>query len=86
MFNLGPFYVTSLTYSALTMRTTNGQHPSLLGPILVHQTKTFHAFYYFASTLVWLNPVLKNVTAFGSDGEVKLIKAFHSAFPNAVHL
>ena len=85
-FNLGPFYVTPLTYNALTMRTTGGTHPSLLGPILVHQTKTFHAFYYFASTLIRLNPALKNVMAFGTDGEVKLIKAFHTAYPNAVHL
>ena len=87
-FNLGPFNVTPCTYQHMLMRAppkyTN--HPLLLGPVLIHQTKTFNAFYYFASTLIRLNPSLKNIQAFGTDGESELIKAFSCAFPHAVHL
>ena len=85
-FNLGPFFVTPLTYSQKLTRSKRGTHPLLLGPVLIHQTKTFHAFYYFASTLVHLNPKLKDIRAFGTDGEVELIKAFQMAFTSAVHL
>ena len=78
-FNLGPFYVTPTTYHNLLVTTKNGNHPILLGPILIHQTKTFH---YLASTLVRLNPQLPNVKSFGTDGEPELIKAFSICFPN----
>ena len=86
--HLGPFYVTPLTYQHMltVTRSRAGNHPSLLGPVLVHQTKTFHAFYYLASTLIRLNPTLNNIKEFGTDGECELIKAFQCAFPNAVHL
>jgi len=40
-FNLGAFYVTPTTYHNLLVETTRGNNPILLGPILIHQTKTF---------------------------------------------
>ena len=87
-FNLGSFYVTPLTYKHKLARSKkkNGSHPLLLGPIFVHQTKTFHAFHYFASTLVRLNSYLKQIKAFVTDGESELIKAFQNVFHCAVHL
>ena len=84
-FNLGPFYVTPITYQNL-VETERGSHPIVLGPVLIHQTKTFRPFYYFASTLIRLNPRLAKLQAFGTDGEPELIKAFTIAFPRAVHL
>ena len=85
-FNLGPFYVTPTTYQNLLVETDRGQHPVVLGPILVHQTKTFQPFHYFGSTLISINPELAKLKAFGSDGEPELIKAFNICFPNATHL
>ena len=85
-FNLGPFYVTPTTYQNLFVETSYGNNPILLGPILIHQTKTFRPFHYLASTLVRLNCQVQNLRAFGSDGEPELIKAFNIAFPKAVHL
>ena len=85
-FNLGPFYVTPTTYHNLLVETDKGNHPIVLGPILIHQTKTFQPFHYFASTLIRLNPQLTELKAFGTDGEPELIKAFHVCFPKAVHL
>ena len=88
-FNLGSFYVTPITYQNLLVfsnSSKNAKHPILIGPVLIHQTKTFHAFYYFASSLIRFNPSLKNIRSFGTDGESELIKAFNYAFLDAVHL
>ena len=86
-FNLGPFSVTPMTYQNLLTETTrNKNHPILLGPILIHQTKTLRPFHYFASTLISLNPNLTGLKAYGTDGEPELIKAFKICFPSAIHL
>ena len=85
-FNLGPFYVTRITYQNLLVTMAKGNHPILLGPVLIHQTKTFRPFHYFASTLVRLNPNLMKLRAFATDGESELIKAFGLTFPEAAHL
>lgn len=50
-FNLGPFYVTPISYKNLLVETTAGHHPIMLGPVLIHQMKEFRPFHYFASTL-----------------------------------
>ena len=87
--NLGQFYVNPITFQNLLVSSNfsrNSKHPILIGPVLIHHTKTFHAFYYFASTLTRLKPNLKNILSFGTDGESELIKALHCAFPKAVHL
>lgn len=85
-FNLGPFYVTPTTYHNLLVKTDRGNHPIVLGPVLIHHTKTFRPFHYLASTMIRLNPRLVQLRAFGTDGEPELIKAFRTCFPHAVHL
>ena len=76
----------SRTKNVLMQSKSAKTNPLLLGPILVHQSKTFHAFYYLASTLVRLKPCLKKIKAFGTDVESELIKVFQCVFPDAVHL
>ena len=85
-FNLGTFYVTPTTYHNILVETNSDNNPILLGPVLIHQTKTFRPFHYFASTMIRLNPQLISLKAFGTDGESELIKAFQMCFPNSVHL
>ena len=85
-FNLGSFYVTPMTYQNLVTSKRGGNHPILLGPVLIHQTKTFRPFHYFASTLTRLCPDLVSIKAFGTDGEPELIKAFKAVFTTATHL
>ena len=85
-FNLGPFYVTPMTYQHMMIENLQGSHPIQLGPILVHHTKTLRPFHYFASTLISCKPTLVNLRSFDTDGEPELGKAFHLAFPKAVHL
>ena len=84
-FNLGPFYVTPLSYRHLLENECH-QPPVLLGPILIHQTKTFHAFHFLFSSLLGLKPDLIKLCAFGTDGEQELIKAMKLAYPSALHL
>ena len=86
-FNFGDFNVTPIVYRNLLLEhRTKGHSPLMLGPILVHQEKKFCSYNYFASTLIGLKPSLRNVLAFGTDGECELIKAFTTNFPNAIHL
>ena len=85
-FNLGPFNVTPMTYENLLVNNKEGKHPLLLGPVLIHQTKTLSPFHLFASTLIRLNGNTAEIKAFGSDGEPELIKAFSLAFRDAVQL
>ena len=85
-YNLGSFYVTPTTFNNLLVETNRNSNPAILGPLLVHQTKTFRPFHYFGSTLVRLNTKLIDLKAFGTDGEPELIKAFRICFPNATHL
>ena len=46
----------------------------------------FSAFNYFSSTLVGFSKKLRNLSAFGTDGQEALIDAFSHCFPNAVQL
>ena len=52
----------------------------------MHHQKKFSSYNFFASTLISLKPALRNVIAFGTDGEEELYKAFETQFPNAIHL
>lgn len=64
-FNLGSFYVTPITYQNLLVESGRGRHPIILGPLLIHQTKTLRPFHYFASTLIRLNPGLTKLKVLG---------------------
>ena len=90
-FSLGQFDVTVTTYKHPLLvfrnpREHSSCHPNLIGPILIHQRKQFSNYHYFTSTLVGLRPSLRNLTAFGTDGEAALVQACVSQFPTAIHL
>lgn len=90
-FNLGPFDVTVTTYKHPLLVYRNpkehtSMHPSLIGPVLIHQRKQFNNYHYFTAAIVGFRQNLCSLTAFGTDGEVALVQACHSQFPSAVHL
>ena len=86
-FNLGDFYVTAITYPHLMLEDIRTRKsPQLLGAILVHQSVNFSSFNYFASTLIGCHPNLRNLMAFGSDGDRALTQAFGHNFQFAVQL
>ena len=86
-FNLGDFSVTVTTYRHLQLlhRLTK-KNPVMLGPMLVHQNKTFESYHFLASSMVGLCPRLSSLMAFGSDGEKALGDAFSLQFRDASHL
>lgn len=86
-YNLGKFYVTPVTYPHLMLEdVTSKQHPLILGPVLVHQRMEFATFNYFISSLIGFSKKLRNVRAFGTDGQEALIEALSHGFPAAVQL
>lgn len=86
-FNLGDFYVTVTTYEnlMLTSRAT-GKHPVCVGPMLVHQRRTYETYFYFASELLKPCKSFSSLNAVGTDGEEQLSNAFGNVFPGAVRL
>lgn len=85
-FNLGDFNVTVTTYRHPFLVNSSGKHPSMLGPLFIHEQKKFESYYFFASSLVGLNPKLKNIHAFGTDGEKALINGFNAVFNSPLHI
>jgi hypothetical protein len=81
-YNLGDFYVTPTTYQHLLLESVrSGKHPIFIGPILIHQRKNFSAFNYFASTLVGHSKKLREICAFGTDGDQAMVEALAHNFP-----
>ena len=58
----------------------------MLGPMLVHQRTQFSTFNYFCSTLIGYNKSLRDVLAFGTDGDKNLTEALGHSFPFAIQL
>ena len=58
----------------------------MLGPLLVHQKMDFAAFNYFASRLIGIKKELRNILAFGTDGDKAQVEAFIHSFPCAIQL
>ncbi len=86
-FNLGDFYVTPLSYKHLMLEDVrSGEPPVLPGPMLVHQQMKFASFNYLASCLIDGNKKLRNVQAFGTDGDINLSEALGHNFPFALSL
>lgn len=80
-YNLGKFYDTPTTYQHLLLESIqSGKHPTFIGPVLIHQRKSFSAFNYFASTLVSYSKKILNISAFGTVGKQALVMHLHTSF------
>ena len=86
-FNLGKFNLTVTTYSNLKAvdRVTRA-HPTMIGPLLLSQKKTFDPYNHFFTKIVSLNNETREILAFGTDGEEELFRAMRYTFPQAIHL
>lgn len=86
-FNLGKFHLTVTTYENLMLKDRKtGKSPLMLGPMLLHQRKTFDTYNFFFSNLVGRNKEVSLLLAFGTDGEDALIQALSRSFYHALHL
>ncbi len=80
------FNVTPISYENLLLETKQGQHPTLIGPVLVHEKKTKETYSLFCGALKTLKPDLANLLAYGTDDEEALSSAFGENFERATHL
>ncbi len=86
-FDIGDYNVTPITYQHLLLENRNGgKHPSMVGPVLIHEKKTTETYSVFSGTIKTLQPGLGNVLAFGTDGEKTLVTAFRNNFERAKNL
>lgn len=80
-FNLGPFYVTVMTYTNLMVENVSTHKmPTLIGPIMVHMERTAEVYKHFFTQVVKYCPTLKNIRAVGTDGEQALVNALKEVF------
>lgn len=86
-FNLGKFHLTVTTYRNLMLKDKKtGKPPLMLGPMLLHQRKTFDTYNFFFSNLVGLEKEVSLLLAFGTEGEETLIQALGRSFYHALHV
>lgn len=84
-FNFGNFNVIPIAFHYL-LYTGAQKRRTFTNFLLVHQQKNFASYHFLASTLISLCPSLRNIRAFGSDGETQLYQAFQMQFLEAIHL
>ena len=85
-FNIGQYYVTITTYRHLMLTNAFGVEPVMLGPILLHQRKSFESYFKLSSSMLHNCPNLQNLRVFGTDGDVNLGNAFQVCFGKSAHL
>jgi hypothetical protein len=86
-FKLGRFNVTVTTLQNLkVVDRVNGNHPTMIGRLLLSQTKSFDSYNQFFSKMISLNKGTRGILAFGTDGEEELYNAKKRSFPHALHL
>lgn len=86
-FDIGHFNVTPITYQHLALRNRhNDKHPSVIGPVLLHERKTEETYSTFGGSLRTLEPGLKDLLAFGTDDEKALVSGFRNNFERSINL
>ena len=86
-FDIGKFNVTPISYQNLMLHTKEEEkHPTLIGPLLIHEKKTKETYSLFCGTLRSLNPELSKLLAYGTDDKEALISAFEENFERSTHL
>ena len=85
-FNFGDYNLTVSTYRHLLLVTDKGVNPVRIGPVLIHQRKTFSSYVNLPFSMIKHNPQLSGVLCTRSDGEKPLKDALNIGFSSAVHL
>lgn len=86
-FDFGPYNVTPISYQHLiVLRREDSKHPTMIGPVLLHEKKTQSTYSLFGGTLKSLEQELKNLMAIGTDDEKTLVGGFNETFERATHL
>ena len=85
-FDLGPYNVTPISYQHLLVKEKHGEHPTMIGPVLIHEKKSKSTYSRFAATIKSLEPGLINLMSFGTDNEKALVGGFNEHFEKCTHL
>ena len=84
-FDFGPYNVTPISYQHLiVLRREDGKHPTMIGPVLLHEKKTQSTYSLFGGTRKSLEPELKNLS--GQMTKKALVRGFNETFERATHL
>ena len=82
IFNLGEFYVTPTAYKSLILEnSTDEKSPTLVGPTLIHMSRSYSAFCHLAAKLREIDNGIGDLKCIVTDGEPGLIKAFQVFYP-----
>ena len=86
-FDLGQFSVTTSQYkNLLVVNCRTGEHPSMMGPLLIHYQKSKSSFNVLVDAIIDKQANIKNVRVLGTDGESNLAKALKQHCPSLIHL
>jgi len=77
--------ITTIRHPLLIVK-SSGVHPVLIGPVLIHSTKSFESYFTLPSSMIRLRPELANLKAFGTDDEINVYKSMETCFKKAHHL
>ena len=85
-YNVGPCYLTVTTYRHLHFRTNEGEHPVMIGPVLIHTRKEHSSYFHFPGLMLQAQPTLKNIKVVGSDSEKNVYLPFKNLMPDTYSL
>ncbi len=86
-FNLGPLSITTTQYEHLLLQhCRSGQHPVMVGPMMIHQKKEQSTYKVVIDYILERKPEFRHLCALGTDGELALSNAFLYACPGVKHL
>ena len=85
-FNLGEFYVTTISYENPMLLNKQGKHPIDMGPMQVQHRKLKQSYQYFGSALKCFNSIILELKLYGADNEKNSIDAFALEFPIVTNL
>ena len=86
-FNLGEFYVTPTTYKSLILENVaNKKSPTLVGPTLIHMTRSYSAYCHLAAKLREVDNGIADLRSLATDGEPGLLKALKVFYPQTLLL
>jgi hypothetical protein len=75
-------FITTYRHLLLIDKKTH-ESPVLIGPVLLHQSKTKRSYLTLSSQICF---DAQDVSVFGTDGDKQLYDAFKMSFPKAQHL
>ena len=74
------------TYRNMIMLTDKQVEPVMIGPILIHQKKSFDSYLKLTSSIIQEKPSTKHLKVYVTDGDVSLSQSCEVCFTSAEHL